>query len=100
MKLTGAKILLLPLPAEDVVSEGGIILKEETQKTTDRGVVIEIGPGRRLPPHNEISPVEACQVGDRVIFNPPYGMDVFFEGKRMVVTSEEHIIAVLEPGEK
>lgn len=99
MTLLNSKVLLLPLDVEEEVSAGGVHMADKTQATQDRAVVIATGPGRMMPPHNDIIP-NISQPGNRVIFNPAYGMDVRFEGKRMVVTDDAHLIAILDEGEK
>lgn len=76
------------------MSEGGLHLIYDRQHSTMRGTVVALGDGPvtakgvRLP--------HTVAVGDRVIFSPDVGEELFFEKESVIAMSEEHILAVIQ----
>ncbi len=76
-------------------SPGGIIVSvaSDKQKTTE-GVVIAVGPGRRLD-NGERHPV-AVKAGQKVVFPLYIGTEVDIEGTTHRVMREDEVLAVYE----
>ncbi len=86
--------LVLIEPEEDQTQRGLIHMPEQYRMLTHRGRVIRVGPGWTNDKGHP-SPVHA-EVGDDVIY-APWGCIgwVTKEGKRLVLTRQENIVARL-----
>lgn len=75
-------------------SESGLELVYDRQETIDRGVIVALGDGPvtakgvRLP--------HLVRVGERVVFPPDAGRELFFERETIFAVREEDILAVVE----
>jgi chaperonin GroES len=95
MKLRVQHDLAIVRP-EDQPTEtaSGLALMYDRQRSTMRGTVVALGAGPvtakgvRLP-HD-------IQVGDRVIFSPDAGCELFFERETLLALREWDILAVQE----
>jgi chaperonin GroES len=79
MQLFEDRILIKPIPQEDEITKGGIILQINNQSPRPKkGTVIAVGPGRHHEQSGEFIPVNV-KVGDNVIFGKfagePFQMD-------------------------
>lgn len=78
---------------DDLVSPGGIILKEVDREEVQRGEVLAVGSGY-LTEDGVVVPL-TVQVGDVVLFEPHTGTVHPSESQELVLR-EDYIIAVLE----
>lgn len=75
-------------------SEGGLHLVYDRQESTMRGTVVALGDGPvtakgvRLP--------HSVAVGDRVIFSPDTGSELFFEKESVIALRENDILAIIQ----
>jgi chaperonin GroES len=97
------RVIIIQDPAEQV-SEGGILIPEESQNRETIGTVVAVGPGEfydfydfggttadyveRRKPMN-------YRVGDRVLFPKYAGANVKIGGQEFQVMKQEQIIAIL-----
>jgi chaperonin GroES len=78
---------------QPTVSEGGIHMVYDRQRSTVRGVVVALGDGPmtakgvRLP--------HVCEVGDRVIFSPDTGEEIIFERENLIAMREHDILGIV-----
>lgn len=76
------------------MSDGGLHLVFDRQRSTMRGTVVALGDGPvtakgvRLP--------HVCDVGDRVIFSPDSGEQLIFEKEEVIAMREDQILAVVQ----
>lgn len=87
--------LVIERDAAKKMTDGGLHLPEEQKDEPKSGVVIAAGPGRfnietctRLP--------MSIAVGDRVLFDRHSGSEVEVDGKKLLVMTEDCVLAVLE----
>lgn len=79
---------------QPTVSEGGLHIVYDRQRSTMRGTIVALGDGPytakgvRLP--------HSVGVGDSVIFSPDSGSELIFEKETIVALREEDILAVVE----
>ena len=78
---------------QPTVSDGGLHLVYDRQRSTMRGIVVALGEGPvtakgvRLP--------HTVNVGDNVIFSPDVGEELFFEKETVIALRETDILAVV-----
>lgn len=79
---------------QPTMSDGGLHLVYDRQRSTQRGTVVALGDGPvtekgvRLP--------HVCTVGDRVIFSPDSGTELIFEKVNVIAMREHDVLAVIE----
>jgi chaperonin GroES len=73
---------------------GGIVLPEGAREKPLQGRVLSVGDGRR----NKDGTRHGSQVqeGDRVLFSPYSGMEVEVDGEKLLIMTEEDILAVID----
>ena len=94
MKLVplGDKVVVRRLEAEETTA-GGIVLPDSAREKPQQGRVLSVGDGRQLS-HGGRAPLQV-QEGDRVIFSSYAGNEVEIEGEKLLIMSEEDILAVI-----
>lgn len=75
------------------VSDGGILMVYDRQRSTMRGTVLAIGNGTATPKGARL-PHEIA-IGDSVIFSPDSGSELMFEKDTVVALRENDILAVV-----
>lgn len=95
MKLRVCRDLVFVRPeAQPTMSEGGLHIVHDRQKSTMRGTVVCLGDG---PVTSKGVPLDHfVAVGDQVIFSPDAGQQMFFEKDEVIAMREEDILAVVE----
>lgn len=80
--------------AEEVTkSASGLYIPDSNQSSSDRGVVMAVGPGRLLD--NGITAEMSVSVGDTVVFARGSGQTVKVDGDDLLILTEDHILAVV-----
>jgi len=72
------RVLILE-DAPEAVTQGGIILPTQSQKRTQIGTIIEVGPGKRSEHTGELMPM-FYQKGDRVLLSKFAGTAIDIDG--------------------
>jgi chaperonin GroES len=95
MKLVpvGEHVVVKRLEAEHKTA-GGIVLPDSAREKPHQGRVLSIGDGRR----NKDGSRNASQVseGDRILFSPWSGTEVEVDGEKLLIMTEQDILAVLD----
>lgn len=86
IKPTADRLIIKPLPAEDV-SKGGIIIPDVAKEKPSRGSVVAIGPGMTDRPM-------MVQVGDNVIYSRYAGTEITLDDQPYVMMRETDIYAI------
>lgn len=93
LRVRGDLVFVRPEKQPDV-SDSGLLLVYDRQRSTMRGTVVALGDGPvtnkgvRLP--------HVCEVGDRVIFSPDSGEQLMFEKEEVIAMRENAILAVIQ----
>lgn len=74
-------------------TETGILLPDKAQKKVNSGTVLQVGPGRRN--HDNTFVGMGVNTGDTVFFNEYAGSEIEYEGEKILVLSENEMIAVV-----
>jgi chaperonin GroES len=93
MKTTYDNVIIEPVDPDNV-SNGGIVIMYDLDVTHNRGVVVDIGPGRISKDGNTIP--MTVKVGDSVLFPLKGGVNINIDGKSRVIIKEEEIFAILD----
>jgi chaperonin GroES len=73
---------------------GGIVLPDSAQEKPLQGRVLSVGDGRRRKDGTRIG--SQVREGDRVLFSPYSGMEVEVDGEKLLIMTEEDILAVID----
>jgi chaperonin GroES len=93
----GARVLVKPLPADNVTS-GGIYIPDAAQKKSLRGEVVGVGKGTVVGSDETVtlwSGVDV-EIGDKVIYGDFVGDEIEIDGVKHQLLHEEHILGVIE----
>lgn len=94
MKLRVCRDLVFIRPDEQpTVSEGGLHLVYDRQRSTMRGKVLALGKGPVTAKGVRLD--HDVQVGDLVIFAPDAGEEMVFEKETVIAMREEQILGVI-----
>ncbi len=86
----GDRVVVRPSSEEDV-TKGGIILPDTAKEKPQRGVVIEVGPGR-LDEEGKRVPMEVKK-GDKVIYSKYAGSEIKQDDEEVLILRESDILA-------
>ena len=75
-------------------SAGGIMLPETALEKPRQGRVLSIGDGRELK--NGKRHQSQVSEGDRVLFSPYSGLEVEVNGEKLLIMTEQDILAVFD----
>lgn len=89
------RVILKLDPFED--GEGLIITPDVFQKKPDTGVVVSVGPGRRLADGTTVP--NQAQVGDHIAFDRELVQECTLRGREMLVLRDGDVLAVLPVAE-
>lgn len=87
------KIIVKPLPVEDV-SKGGIIIPETAKDAPTRGDVVAVGSGM-LSADGTIVPLE-ISIGNQVVYRKNTATEIEVDGEKYILLREMDVLAVLE----
>jgi chaperonin GroES len=86
--------IIVEAAAKEQTTAGGIILPDTAQEKPQRGVVLAVGPGKRLD-SGQLAPVDVKK-GDTVLYGKYGGTEVTVDGKDYVIIRAEEILAIVE----
>lgn len=90
---TGNRVLVQCHEGEGV-SPGGIVIPDAAKDKPTTGVILDVGPGRRLE-NGSLSPMYFVP-GQTVFFRTYAGSEIEYDGETYRVLSEDDILAVLD----
>lgn len=93
IEMVNDRLLVRPLEAKKV-SKGGIILPDSAAEPSSKGVVVQVGPGRR-DEHGGRHEMPFA-VGDVILFGQYSGKDVEVGGEEFKVLREDDVIMKLD----
>ncbi len=85
--------LIVSRRAAEQISEGGIIIPDDSQEKPAEGTVVAIGKGM-LGSDGEFIPMEV-QVGDKVLFSRYAGTEIEVGGEEYLILSEQEVLGVM-----
>ena len=86
------RVVVEPVPAEDV-SSGGIILPDTAQEKPQQGTVVAVGTGKVSDSGNTVA--MEVKKGDKVLYGKYSGTEFSFEGTDYLIMKESDILAIL-----
>lgn len=89
----GDHIVVKRLEAEQKTA-GGIVLPDAAQEKPHQGRVLSVGDGRQLKDGRRVG--SQVSEGDRVLFSPYSGMEVEVDGEKLLIMSEQDLLAVID----
>ena len=89
----GERVLVRPLPQEEV-TKGGVILPDTAKEKPQQGEVMAAGKGKMLE-SGEVIPMEV-KVGDKILFGKYSGTEVKIEGEEYLIIKESEILAIIK----
>ncbi len=75
-------------------SAGGIIIPDTAKEKPLEGVVIAVGPGKRLDDGSRVTP--EVKTGDRVLFGKYAGTEIKVDGEDHMILKESDILGILD----
>lgn len=92
VKPLGDRVVVAPLPKDEVSTMGIILPDSASREKPERGTVVAVGPGR-IEDGKQVP--MSVKVGDVVLFSK-YGFDeVKIDGEEYFILSESSVLAVL-----
>jgi len=88
-------LVVEPLPQEEPVTAGGIVLPESSKKGNLRGTVVRLGEGRWNAQHQTFNGF-SCDRGDVVLFNEFAGFEMVINGTEYRVIRDVDILGVFK----
>lgn len=85
---TGKRVLVEPIPVQEIHENSGIYLPEYAQEKQAEGHIRAIG--EKVDRHLNL------RRGDRIVFDRGYGIDVKIDGKDWFIVNQDNLLAVLE----
>ena len=90
------KIILEALEPEKLTS-GGVILPDTSTEASDRGRVIQVGPGKQAVSIGEVGNIPMqCQVGDIVAYPKNMARKVEVDGNDYYVIRETELLMIVK----
>lgn len=93
IKPMGDRIVVERAREEDV-SKGGIVIPDTAKEKPIRGIVVAVGPGKRLE-SGQIQPM-ALKVGDKIYFGKYAGTEIKLDDKDAIIMREDDVLATVE----
>ena len=89
----GDRVVIEPLPREDM-TKSGIVLPDTAKEKPQEGKVIAVGPGKTLDDGKR----EAIDVnpGDKVLYAKYAGTEFKLDGEDLLIVSQKDILAIVE----
>lgn len=92
----GDKILVRPLPEEEV-TKSGIYLPDTAKEKPQEGEVLAVGEGKWI--EGKLVPL-SVKAGDRVIFTKYGGDEIKVDGEELKIIEEKDVLAIVKKGKK
>ena len=86
--------ILVKRMEEKEKSVGGIIIPDSAKEKPQDGLVVAVGPGKRLDSGEIAKP--GVKKGDRILFSKYAGSDVTVDGEEHIILREDDVLAVWE----
>lgn len=86
--------IIVEAAAKEEKSAGGIILPDTAQEKPQRGLVLAVGPGKRLD-SGQLAPVDVKK-GETVLYGKYSGTEVTVEGADYIILRAEDVLAVVD----
>lgn len=86
--------IIVKRAVEEEKSKGGIVIPDTAKEKPVRGVVVAIGPGKRLE-SGEIQPL-SVKLGDEILFGKYAGTEVKLENQDYIVMREDDVMAIMK----
>ncbi|MCS7083651.1 MAG: co-chaperone GroES [Aquificaceae bacterium] len=88
------KIVVKRIEEQEQRTASGIIIPDTAKEKPQVGEVIAVGEGRMLQNGQRVAP--SVKVGDKVVFNKYAGTEVELGGEKLLVMSEDEVLAIVE----
>jgi chaperonin GroES len=89
----GERVVVKPLPSEEV-TKGGIVLPDTAKEKPQEGEVIAVGSGRLLDNGTRVA--IDLKVGDKILFSKYAGNEVKINEVEYLIMREADILGVIE----
>jgi chaperonin GroES len=89
----GDRVLLKPLPSEEM-TRGGVILPDTAKEKPQQGEVVAVGTGRILDSGEKV-PMEVKE-GMRVLYGKYSGTEIKLEGEEYLIVKESELLGIVE----
>jgi chaperonin GroES len=89
----GERVVIKPLPSEEV-TKGGIVIPDTAKEKPQRGEVIAVGPGRLLDNGQRVA--VDLKAGDKVLFPKYSGTEVKIDGVEYLIMRESDVLGVIQ----
>jgi chaperonin GroES len=86
--------ILVKRVEEEAKTSGGIIIPDSAKEKPQEGLVVAVGPGKRLE-SGEIAEL-GVSAGDRILFSKYAGTDVNVDGDEHIIIREDDVLAIYE----
>ncbi|WP_343230279.1 co-chaperone GroES [Rickettsiella endosymbiont of Dermanyssus gallinae] len=86
--------LIVKRAVEEEKSKGGIVIPDTAKEKPVRGIVVAVGPGKRLE-SGEIQPL-SVKLGDEILFGKYAGTEVKLENQDYIVMREDDVMAIMK----
>lgn len=86
--------IIVKRAVEEEKSKGGIVIPDTAKEKPVRGVVVAVGPGKRLE-SGEIQPL-SVKLGDEILFGKYAGTEVKLENQDYIVMREDDAMAIMK----
>lgn len=93
LKPLGEKILVQPDPKPEEQKKGSLYVPSQSHEVPVTGVVVAVGSGRMTDWGILITP--RLEVGDHVLYGKFSGMEIVYEGEKLLVMKESDIAVVI-----
>lgn len=88
------KIVVKRFEEQEQRTASGIIIPDTAKEKPQVGEVVAVGEGKLLQNGQQVSP--KVKPGDKVVFNKYAGTEVELEGEKLLIMSEDEVLAILE----
>ena len=89
----GERVVVRPLPGEEV-TKGGIVIPDTANEKPQEAEVVAVGSGRILDNGSRV-PID-LKVGDRVLFSKYAGNEVKIDGVEYLIMRDADVLGVIE----
>jgi chaperonin GroES len=87
------KVVVRPV-APNPITDGGLVLPENSRHRPQQGRVLSVGDGRVLADGTHAEP--QVSEGDRILFPTFAGAEVVVDGQELLIMRENEILAVVD----